>query len=156
MAYAGSSARPSCVGSLGALMMLITTRSMRAHMSWISPHPFQIKTLFMIWNVSGLDMMHMYWLDMRPSGLSNDTHDFNAIWCGCMLSIIAIQVCIVMLSKQNSVWSNLSRRARCRERTMSVLAVHCGKTSVVWFGVLRPCLELVSGPAAVSYFLVGI
>ena len=157
MTDAGSSARPSCICSLGAIKMVVTLQLMRAHMQCMSPLPTLLQTSWIIWDVSSLDVPHKYWLDMRGFGLSNNTLEIEAIQCGCMLSIVSIKVCIANLSKPKSASSNLSWQARCQERPMSFLAVDCGRTSVVWFGVPHPCWELVSGPAvAVEYLLMSI
>jgi len=110
-----------------------------------------------MWNVSGLNVPHIYWLDMWAYRLTNNTIDFKAIRSSCMLSIVAIKVCIANLSNPKSTLLNLSHQARCLGRPMSFLVADCRSTSVVWFGVLRPCLGLVSGPAvAVGYLLASI
>jgi len=110
----------------------------------------------MIWDESGLDMPHNYWLDMWPFGLSQNTLDFEMIQCGCMLSIVTIKVCTAKVSTRNSASSNLFCRARCWNRPMSVFVVDYGRTYVVSFGVPRPCLELMSGTPVVGYLLMSI
>ena len=154
--YAGSATRPSHNRSLGAIKMLVAPQSIRARTCYISSLPSLIKTLGIIWDGSGLDVPHKYWLDMRAFRLSNNTCDFIAIRCSCMLSIVAIIVCIANLSNPNSALWNLSPRGRCREQPIGFLAVDYRRISVVWFDVLRPCLQLMSGPAVVGYLLVSI
>jgi len=154
--YASSSAISSWFCCLGGKKMLVVPQSMRAHTHCISPLPSLIQAWWMIWDMSGLPVPHKYWLEMRAFRLSNNTRDFKAIWCGCMLSIVTIKVSIANLPTPNSALSIVSCRARHQERPMSLSADNCWRTSVVLFGVLQPCLELLSGPAAVSYLLVRI
>jgi len=66
--YAGSSARPSRFCSFGAIKMIVAPQSMRARTCWISPLPSDIKTTWIIWDVSGLNVPHQYWLDMWALG----------------------------------------------------------------------------------------
>jgi len=112
--YATSSARQSRFCSLGAIKMLVTPQSTRARSRCISPLRSLIHPSWIIWDVSGLEVPHKYWFEMRAIGLSNSTLDFKAIGCGCMLSTVAIRVCFANLSKPNSASSNLSYQARCR------------------------------------------
>jgi len=154
--YSGSSTWPSHFRSDGAIKIVVSPQSMRARMGCISPLLSLIKSSWITWDESSLDVPHKYWLDMWAFVLSNTTLDFKAIRCGCMLSIVAIKVCIPNHSKPNAASSHLFRQAKCWDRSMSFLAVDCRKTSVVWFGVLCPCLELMSGPAVVGYLLMRI
>ena len=154
--YAGSSSKPSRFWGLVAVDMVVVPQTMRARPRYIYSHPSLINSMWILSDVSGLDMAHKYWLDVRAFGLSNNTLDFKAIRCGCMLSIVAIKVCIANAYNGKSASSNFSCWARCRDRPMSFSAVDHRRTTVVWFGVLRPCLELMSHPAMVGYLLASI
>jgi hypothetical protein len=60
---------------------------------------------------------------MRAFGLNNNTLDFKAIRCGCMLSIVVIKDRIANLANPNSASWNRSHRARRGGKPMSFLAV---------------------------------
>jgi hypothetical protein len=62
--YAGSSARPSRIRSLGAIKMIVAEQSMRARTHCISRFRSLIKTSLIISDVSRLDMVHKYLLHM--------------------------------------------------------------------------------------------
>jgi len=154
--YAGWSGRPSRFRSLGDIKMFIVPQSINACMRCISPLPTLIERLWIIWAVSGLDVPHTYWLDMRASGLSNTTLDFEVIWCCSMLFKVAMNVCVTNHSKQNSASSKVSCQTRWQERPMSFFAVEYQRSSVVWICVLCPSLQIVCGPAEVGYLQVKI
>jgi len=129
--YVGWCARPSCVRTLGAIKMLVALLLMRARTCCISPLPSNLEFSWIIWDVSGLDLPHTFWLDVKAFGLSNNTPDFKAIRCGCTLSIVAIKVCIANVYNPKSMSSILSCWAICGEGTMSLFVVDCRRTSVV-------------------------
>jgi len=156
MMYAGSSCRPRHFGSLGAIKMLVAPQLMSTLTRCISPFPPLINTCWIIWDESGLDMPHKYWLDMWAIGLSNTTLYVKAIRCCCMLSFAALTVYIANLSKPNSASSNHSCQAKYLERPVSFQAVDCCMASDILIGVLGPCLELMSRPAAVGHLLISI
>ena len=126
----GSSSRPSHFRSLGALKMLVAPHSMRARTCCISSLPSLIKTSWLLWNVSSLDVPHKYCLDMGACGLSDTTLDIKAIQFGCMLSIATIEDCIANLNGPNCTSLNHPCQPRCQERPMRLLAADWRKTSV--------------------------